>query len=78
MSGGGAGEEVGFAETALLRQWFSPLRLKTSLRIWEVARLELKKLPIIDRKCWAGGMSSEKTVEAAVLCFSIKHAGELS
>lgn len=56
------GEEVGVAETAREASWFLSLRLKSSLRTREVACLVLKKLPIIDGKCWAGGMNTEKIV----------------
>lgn len=54
------GEEVDFAEKSLLGRWFSPTRLKSSLRTREGARPARKKLPAIDRQCWAAGLSREK------------------
>lgn len=45
------GRRLGFAETAQEALWFSPLRLKTSLRTHEAAGLALKKWPVIDGKC---------------------------
>ena len=39
-----------------------------------MACLALQKLPLSDRKCWAGGKSSERRVGAVVLCFFMKNA----
>lgn len=66
------GEEVGFAEKALrLRHWFSPTRLKSSPRTGEGAR-PAQKLPAIDRKCQAAGLSSEEVAGAGCFASALK------